>query len=635
VNFFERQERARRNSRLLVVLFVLGVAGTIAVIDLVALAIWYLLVVVSTSRLTPPPPYFHPLVMLATAGVITYFSLRKSLELSRGGGMAVAQMMGARQVIPARASPLEQRLVNVVQEMAIAAGTRVPIVYVMDDYGGINAFAAGSDGSLCVIVVTRGALQRLNRTELQAVIGHEFSHIVNGDMALNLRMIGLLSGLLVIGSAGEHMIRAALAEEGEGAGNLLALWIGVIIFVAGYSALFFGRLIKAGVAREREFLADAGSVQFTRNPAGMAGALDQVRRSFSTILHLNVEQVSHLFFAEAVYLDEERLLGTHPPIAERIDRLVPHFRETEYRQWRLDPVGELEKELAGVPSVSQAVESGTRVVAPPAVVAMVGTIDERHVNAANALLKGLPPAATKALQSREGAGALALALVLSSRDEVLAREIAAARAAGFEPLAAAAQEFVAFTRGLAPAWRLPLADLAIAELRRQPEDFRRDFVRALDAVRSADDTVSVYRYASLMFMRSQLVASTATTGGQALQGMRGDVITVLSLVAYVSCADKANFRPAFDAGLRDMELGAAEPAARERCDGRALSGALERLRGLAPLAKARLVRGLFAAVCADGSVRVVEATLMRMIGAVLDCPLPPFFEELDPEKLAA
>jgi len=172
VNFFERQERARRNSRLLVVLFVLGVAGTIAVIDLVALAIWYLLVVVSTSRLTPPPPYFHPLVMLATAGVITYFSLRKSLELSRGGGMAVAQMMGARQVIPARASPLEQRLVNVVQEMAIAAGTRVPIVYVMDDYGGINAFAAGSDGSLCVIVVTRGALQRLNRTELQAVIGH-------------------------------------------------------------------------------------------------------------------------------------------------------------------------------------------------------------------------------------------------------------------------------------------------------------------------------------------------------------------------------------------------------------------------------------------------------------------------------
>jgi Zn-dependent protease with chaperone function len=271
-----------------------------------------------------------------------FASLRKTLQVHRGGGMAVARMLGARQVVPVNATPLEKRLLNTVQEMAIAAGVMAPIVYVMDEHRGINAFAAGFERQLCVIVVTRGALERLNRDELQGVIGHEFSHIVNGDTAFNLQLIGVLAGLTFIGAAGEYLLRAgARAAHAEFRIAAAMVMTGGFLFSIGYAGLLAGQLIKAKIAREREFGADAASTQFTRNPEGLAGALDQVRRNHSTVLHLHAEEVSHLFFAEAIFLGDERLLATHPPIDERIDRLAPGFAATQYRERRIDPFVEL------------------------------------------------------------------------------------------------------------------------------------------------------------------------------------------------------------------------------------------------------------------------------------------------------
>jgi Zn-dependent protease with chaperone function len=606
VNFFQRQEVARRNSRLLLVLFAAAVVAIVAALDLAASAIWYFCQLFIDRPLQHVPRALHYAVVGGAVATILVASLRKTLEVHRGGGLAIARMMDARQVVPLRASPAERRLLNIVQEMAIAAGTRIPLVFVLDQHGGINAFAAGFDGKLCVIVVTRGALERLNRDELQGVIGHEFSHIVNGDMAFNLQMIGVLAGLTFIGAAGEYIFRR-MDQVGHTDFRVAAVLIfsAIALLTIGSIGLFAGQVIKARIAREREHLADAGSVQFTRNPEGLAGALDQVRRNHSTVVHLHTEDVSHLFFAEAVYLEDERLLSTHPPIEERIARLAPAFRAQEYRGRRTDPA-------VGAPAT------------PADLLGLVGSFGDREVQAATVLVGSLPVAVHAALQTRDGAAALALALIHSAQDAVVAEEGAALRAAGFDALAQAALRLLPVTRALPASLHLPAADLALAELAREDASYRADIARALDAVMDADREVSVYRYACLNLMRWQLAPGARKAGAKPLASLRDEVVLTLSLVAYAGCADKDDFARAFEAGVKEMELGAATaPAARERCEAQALTRALGQLAELAPLPKARVIRGYFAAVTADGAISPVEAALMRMMGAVLDCPLPP------------
>ena len=636
MTFFERQDSARRRSRWLVALFLGAMLCMVAAMDIVAIVLWYVFQFSFATWLGPTPAWLHVLVIAGTVALIVAMSIRKLLEVHAGGGMAIAQMLDARQVVPVKATPLERRLLNIVQEMSIAAGLRVPIVYVLDQHGGINAFAAGFESSLCVIVVTRGALERLTRDELQGVIGHEFSHIVNGDMGLNTAMIGMLAGLLCIGAAGDHILREmANPAAGEGRAIVPALATGILLFAVGYIGLFFGRVIKAMVAREREYLADAGSLQFTRNPEGLAGALDQVRRSHSTVLHLHAEDVSHLFFAEAIYLDEEWLLSTHPPLAERIGRLAPGFRETEYRERRLDPLTG-----TGAASTPPAPAERPWQLTPHESSALVGTLEQRHIDAAAALLRVLPPGARASLETRDGSAALLLALLLSSDATARDAELAAVRGAGLATLATLALQLVSAVTALPLPWQLPVADLALAELRTQPEAYRADVIRAVEAIIDSERTVSVYRFAYVAFVRSKLASGAqAQPGLKSIVAMREDVVLMLSLFAYAGCADAAtapaDVAKAFEAGAREMSLAPAPHAvARERCDAQTVSSALERLRGLAPLAKARLVRGLFAAITADGVIRVVEAALLRMVGAVLDCPLPPLIDELSAEELA-
>ena len=347
MSFYEDQDRARRKSHLLVLVFVAAIVCILGAMDLAAMGLWLFVHMYMDTTSFRPPALLHGIVIGATLAVLAFISIRKTLQVHQGGGMAVARMMGARQVVPVKASPLEHRLLNVVEEIAIAAQRPVPIVFVMDEYGGINSFAAGFDRGLNVIVVTRGALERLNRAELQGVIAHEFSHIVNGDMAFNLYMIGPLAGLVYIGAAGEHVLRAMVqAEEMDIRAAPLIAFAGIALFTIGYTGVVFGRIIKAMIAREREYLADAGAVQFTRDPTGLAGALDQVRQGHSTILHVNVESVSHLFFAEAMYLEEERVLSTHPPLHDRIVKLSSSYSLEEYRKRRVDPLTELERSMA-------------------------------------------------------------------------------------------------------------------------------------------------------------------------------------------------------------------------------------------------------------------------------------------------
>jgi len=628
MNFFEHQRLARRNSKIMVLLFAAAVIAVVVAVDVVlgALYAW------STGEAAPRPVYVAGAA--ATAALILCVSLFNVARLAEGG-VAVARMIGARRVPPGTADPLERRLRNVVEEMAIAAGVRVPEVYVMDDERGINAFAAGWDTSGAVVAVTRGTLQTLTRDELQGVMAHEFSHILNGDMRLNVRMLGVLAGIVFISSVGEFVMRSTRGSR-DSRGFILA---GLALFIIGYVGLFFARLIKAAVSREREFLADASSVQFTRNPDGIAGALDQIRASGAGTLIANryAEEMSHMFFGAAVTVRLARLFDTHPPLDERIRRVHPQFQRSEYRT----------KRVAALPLEAQpsapAEQKGRRASdfstawgrTPGESAALVGTLEPAKMDFAARLLAALPQPVREGLRSASGAPGVMLALLLAEPEDAMRAQL---EAIGNPEIAAQARAMSAHVRGLGLEFHLPLIDLALATMKAAPSGAKSELLAALEAVVNADRRVSLHEFVVLTLVRSQLAPRPRPAETKRIADLKAQAATLLALVARAGTrADAtgergAGLQAALAAGAGVLGV-PAELASTAELGIKNVNEALETLRSLAPMEKGVLVKGLFAAVTVDGTIRVAEAGLMRLVGAVLDCPLPPLLDRLLPEPL--
>lgn len=673
--FFEHQDVARRNTKILVLLYALAVAAVIIAVDIVLAVTWLAtsnsdattayLNTGSLLRAVPPSVYLWG--ALGTGGVILLVSIWNVSKLG-GGGAAVARMVGARRVEPGTADLLERRLLNVVEEMAIASGVRVPAVYVMDAEAGINAFAAGWEVSNSVVAVTRGTLETLNRDELQGVVAHEFSHILNGDMRLNIRMIGVLAGIVFIGSIGEFLLRNARgSSSSKNSGSGYFVVVGLALMVIGWIGLFFSRLIKAAVSRQREFLADASAVQFTRNPDGVAGALDRIRSSSRGTLvdNRHAEDLSHMFFADSVKVWFGGLFDTHPPIEERIARAHPRFQPATYRQKRqsaTDASAEAEEAArAGLKKQEAAKAIVFGALQEPAgrrggdlgtqwgrsagdSAALVGTVDGGKVDYARRLLGALPPGLRDRLHDPEGARAALVAMLLAPADDVLQGQVAALKAAGLEKLAGDAAAILPLTRKLGPAFHLPAIDLALPAVKASPQAAHDELVKALEIVIHADRRVSLHEFVVLTLVRDQLAARPKgpAPAGRRIAELEAEARLLLSLIAHAGTRQDATGRrgealqAAIGAGAKEMSLGPVAPAgaAAELTLNKA-GAALAALKQLAPMQKAVLVKGLFATVSHDGSIRLAEAELMRLAGAVLDCPLPPLLESLDPATLAA
>ena len=648
MNFFERQDAARRSSRAIGFVFLLAVACIVLAIDVVVAIAWMWASSGSDGPRAPPAGLFV-VVTIGTVAVILTVSLFKMAALRIGGGAAVARMVGARRVEPATRDPLERRLLNVVEEMAIAAGTRVPGVYILDQEKGINAFAAGYDVSSCVVAVTRGTLETLTRDELQGVIGHEFSHIVNGDMALNIRMIGVLAGIIFLGAIGGFVMRNTEGKSKEAGAIFLA---GLGIYVIGYIGLFFARLIKASMSRQREFLADASGVQFTRNPDGLAGALDQIRASSSLVANRHAEDVSHLFFGQAV---AAHLFATHPPLEERIKRINPRFQSQMYRGQRAQAAiaaataappeamgfaGATVEQPAG-PEV-RAADSGQRWGRSPRdSAALVGSVDDRKMEAARRLLAAIPDSVREKLREPDGAAATVVALLLAHNEQVRKSQLEAVSNAGVNRLAVAATEVHEKIRDLGPAYYLPVVDLALPALKQAGEEAQLRLLTAVQAVIHADRRVSLFEFVVFTLLRWQFAPPRppAPPKYKTLDEVKPEVIFLLSLMAYAGGRRgpeaQAQTDNDFRNGAKEAGLGETNPLPRNALGLDKAGEALARLRDLAPMPKAVLVKALFATVTADGTIRIIEAALMRTVGAVLDCPLPPLLEEADPAALAA
>jgi Zn-dependent protease with chaperone function len=623
--FFEHQALARRNTKVMVLLFMLAVIAVVVAVDL-ALGILYVWgegafdAPSFTAMLKAVPGSVYLGGAAATAALILVVSLVNVARLA-DGGVAVARMVGARRIAPDTQDVLEQRFRNVVEEMAIASGVRVPEVYLMDGERGINAFAAGWDVSGAVVAVTRGALETLTRDELQGVVAHEFSHILNGDTRLNVRMIGVLAGIVFLASVGEFFMRSVRGSR-DSRGFFLA---GVALFLIGYVGLFFARLIKASVSRQREFLADASSVQFTRNPEGIAGALDQIRSSTAGTLIANryAEEMSHMFFGRSVKVWLGGLFDTHPPLDERIQRVYPRFQPSAYRAKRetvsapkvvdLKPTGRRERDI------------GTAWGRTPAQsAALVGTVDPGKVDFAARLLGALPARLREGVRNADDAAAIMVALLLAEPEEAMTRQLESLS----PELAARARAMTPLTRGLGAAFHLPVIDLALPAMKAAPDEAKKALLAALEAVINADRRVSLHEFVVLALVRAQLAPATKAAQTRKISDLQNEAATVLALVAHAGTrTDSTGPRQAaLQAAIR---AGAAVLAITEKVPDLTLESAgaaLDGLRSLTPMQKGVLVQGLFAAVTRDGMIRVAEAELMRLVGAVLDCPLPPLLD---------
>ncbi|MGH8649511.1 MAG: M48 family metallopeptidase, partial [Burkholderiales bacterium] len=369
------------------------------------------------------------------------------------GENELAMLLAGKRVPRGSGIDAERKLINVVDEMAIAAGLAAPPVYVLSRERGINAFAAGWDVSGAVVAVTRGTLETLTRDELQGVVAHEFSHILNGDMRLNVRMMGVLEGIVFLSSIGAFAMRSVSQSRGRkdsASGGIFV--VGLALFIIGYVGLFFARIIKAAVSRQREFLADASSVQFTRNPDGLAGALDQIGLvpEGARIANRYAEEMAHMYFGQAISVWLGGLFDTHPPLEERIARVRPGFAPTRYRAAR--PQAEPQEEAldrreaatavltaaAALPSTDERRTGDKRASwerSAEQSAALVGQLEAGKMDYAARLLTALPEALRARLREPEGAPAAVISLLLAHKDELMHAQLDALKAKGLHSLA--------------------------------------------------------------------------------------------------------------------------------------------------------------------------------------------------------
>lgn len=627
MNFFERQARAKRNTTRLVVLFAFAVAGIVLAIDLGVLLVFGgdpRLLVAST---------------LLALGVIGVGSLYRMASL-RGGGESVAQQVGGVPVAEDTTDLHLRRLRNVVEEMSIASGVPVPKIYVLEHEPGINAFAAGYSPSDAVIAVTRGALERLNRDELQGVVAHEYSHILNGDMRLNIRLVGVLFGILMLGLIGRKILQHGGAVRGRDA--MPVLFGALLALAVGYIGLFFGRMIKASVSRSREVLADASAVQFTRQTVGLAGALKKIgglHDGSRLAERADAEEVSHMLFGDGTGLSG--LFATHPPLLQRIQALEPGFKadglERLKARWLSAPPNGLDEDLqlglapaghAALPGISTRID-----LTPPMVAAQVGEPKQDDYRRADAIVATLPQELRSLASRRDGAAPLLMGLLLTDDDTVADRQRSEIIARmGLQVAAEARRLRDEHLRGLHPMLRLPLASLAFPTLRLRPRPELATFLDTVHAVVHADGQVSLFEYCLGRLLEVQLRESLdparyARFGRRKPGNVRQEFATLLAVVAHCgNPSDPDQARRAYLAGMQRVLPRDHLPYAPPAEGVLALDAVWEPLDALDPLAKQVAVEAITDAVSHDGRVSVAEAELLRTICGVLHCPLPPMLE---------
>ena len=632
MNFFKAQDKARKYTRRLIFLFILAVVSLIALTNL--LLIGTLAFLGSNEEQSFYSTFVNSVdvnvVVVISIGVsllVIIGSLFKIYDLSRGGS-AIAEMLGGKLVPQSTDKPDERRLLNIVEEMSIAAGMPIPQVYVLNEPS-INAFAAGQSHNNSVIGVTQGTLSQLTRDELQGVIAHEFSHILNGDMKLNLRLIGVLHGILLIGMLGEKVLNSMRYSSGkkDGAGPIIVIGLGLMFI--GYAGTFFGKWIKSSVSRQREFLADASAVQFTRNKDTIAGALKKIGgMEEGSLLHSSsASEYSHAYFANGVSSFFDSMFATHPPLEERIKQIDPGWNG-RFIAPKVSSKEEPEEKEKKPTSIEGLAATAAILTATDQIINQVGAVTENNIEYAHQLLLSIPGSIKSSSQSAFSARAVIYAILI--REQKNKKETWELLVKHSDPaMPQLTKQFIDEIKDLDEKLILPILELCINALRELSKNQYKQFRDTINHIIAADKTIDLNEWVLQHLVLQQLdehfsIRKPAKEKHAYLGAVKNSAETLLSLIAYTEHKDsKEKARQAFEKGINEIGAKAFKFIPNEDISLTSLNSSLEQLKELKPLLKQRILKACAAIIMQDGETTRKGMELFRTVSTSLNCPVPP------------
>lgn len=635
MNFFQHQDLARRSTLRLIIFFLLAVVSLAVLTNvLVMVAFGFINTDALSSNIELQQfdwaTFWKILVVICS--IIAISSVYKIISLA-GGGARVAEMMGAELIVDGSDDINKQKILNVVEEMALASGTPVPPVYLMQE-DAINAFAAGYQPGDAVIGVTRGCIEKLSREQLQGVVAHEFSHILNGDMRINIRLIGILHGILIIGMIGYFMLRTGAHSSGgskrDGGGIVL---LGAGLMAIGYAGTFFGNLIKSAVSRQREYLADASAVQFTRDPNSIAGALKKIGGSVNgTVLkNPHASEISHTLFCQGITTHFNNLFATHPPLQSRIKRVDPNWdgaydfdevieQATQDRSQQ-EEARNKKQTLASVILASAALEQSAQGD-------HIGNPSEQHFEQAREVLSHLPKILLNAAHEPHGACALIHFLVLDKNIEIKDKQLHYLMIHANPGVYKEIKKMSSQVSELVPEYKLPLVDLALSALRQLSQQQYTLFKNNLVAMVEMDSRMSLFEWALQkivfhhldgVFEKRPLQKFRHTT----LANSQHACSILLSALAWSGKQDSIDEQTAFNAASTHLDKINIKLLDKKSLSLQKLNQAVDELARLKPLQKPKLLQACAACILADNTITQLEAELFRAFANTLDCPMPP------------
>lgn len=648
VDFFTQQDQARRNTGLLVLLFILALCALILIANIaVMICLWGMEEAVEGDPALLLNQGIEPLlakvnwelfglVSLLVCGVVASAAIYKRVQLAEGG-KAVAESLRGVRIHPNTDDPLQKVALNVVEEMALASGMPVPPVYLLNEQG-INAFAAGNNPSDAVIGLTLGAIESLDRDQLQGVVAHEFSHILNGDMRLNIKLISLLHGIVFLGVIGEFLLRGSPnshSSSGKKSGQLVML--GLALLLVGWMGNFFGRLIKAAVNRQREYLADASAVQFTRNPKGIADALKVIggHSDRSEIYSVQADPVSHLFFGKPLrYLSG--IYATHPPLLDRIFRVDPDWdgsyiypkpSQVKAREERLKKRDDkLERRRR------QALAAGVALAGGP----ILSTDQLSAVEQTHQQIEAIPAQLKQQAHEPYGAMAVIFDLLINHQPELLQQQLAIVAEMPAPGLADTCKRLLPEFKALHRSHYLSLTEMCMPALKSLSPEQYRQFKQTLMKIIRADKQTSLLEWCLYQLVQHYLAAEFGPVKRREPRYSKAEQLAkeyqiILSTLAHEGeqdeqMTDRAFNRGAGAAGLYNLQL-----LPPEQCQPDEFIRAVNQLSQAKPLLKPRLLRGLSLCIQHDDKITPVERELVSAIFAVIDSPLP----KLPPDHAAS
>ncbi len=636
MNFFAQQDHARRQTRWLVVLFILAVLAIVVAVDFALLFAFGLSGTDQGTTIFSAQGIYSSLPLLigggvATASVIGLASLFKTASL-RGGGGKVARDLGGTLVDADSRDPLRRRLRNVVEEIALASGVPVPEIYVLEQEAGINAFAAGFTPSDAAIAVTRGTMEKLSRSELQGVIAHEFSHILNGDMRLNIRLMGALFGILLLALIGRRVLYSAryMGRSRDNSGAVIMV-IALALTLIGYIGLFFGRWIKSAVSRQREYLADASAVQFTRDPGGISGALKKIA-VYGDASYLNVEseEVGHMLFGAGQRMN---LFSTHPPLMERITRIEPGFREEQLETLAKRIKREAHREAESQARLAAREQESSRTGAGGAIfdagrfMEQIGNPQWERLAMAAAISASLPEPVRVAAHSADWASEVLFYTLLDRQAEIREQQLLIVAQRMGSDSDTRVRGLLDAAPKLEPGQRLPLMEIALPSLKRHPPEFVHKVLETVNELIHADGRIDVFEYllarvVSQYLWEAMNPHSVRTSGRKSLARLLSEAGTVIAILARHGHQRDDQVQQAYSAGMSILVKGAVPemPATADWIE--SLDAALAKLDTLRITEKETLVRSLIETVTADGVLVAAELELLRAVCAMLHVPVP-------------